>query len=92
MAKAKGEPCVYGVKEPTNVNQVSQDYIVAFLEDKLEKGEIKQEQVEEFLEKKGNLPFTKARKVFVKMFMADIRPKTEKPSFDDRLKALITKK
>lgn len=90
--KKKSEPCVYGVKEPTNINQLNRAYMIAFLKDKIEKGEIKKEQVEKYVkERKAKCKTAqKERRLFAEMFIPGILPQSEKPSFDAELEALIS--
>ena len=91
MAKEK---CVYGVKEPTSINQHNNDYMTAFLKDKVADGTFTKKEVEEYKKKKNaeiakkekekGKKFTKIqkshieRRLFAEFFMKDIAAKEKK--------------
>ena len=89
MAKAPEKKYVYGVGEaPTTTTGLNEDYMYAFVEDKLAKGEITNEQVQEFIDKTNDdeMKSAEKRKIFAKMFMPQL---IKKRPLNERLADLI---
>lgn len=88
-AKKKSLPCVYGVKEPKNVNGLNKKYMLAFIKAGLENGTITKKQVADFTKQKKECEKESGvRKLFATMFMPQLLP-TEEVSFDDALAELL---
>lgn len=91
---AKYDKCVYGVKEPTSINQLNDEYMTAFLKAKIAEGSITRNEVEEYKKKKNSDIAKKEkekkktlskiershieRKLFAEFFMKDIAAKEKK--------------
>lgn len=90
--KKQTEPCVYGEKAPTNVNQLNDNYIFDYVNAKLADGSITEAKVSEYLDRveKENLSPIKQRHLFAEMFMPEIMKK-EKATLIQRLNGLINK-
>ena len=89
MAKVPEKKYVYGVGEaPTTTTGLNEDYMYAFVEDKLAKGEITNEQVQEFIDKTSDdeMKSAEKRKIFAKMFMPQL---IKKRPLNERLADLI---
>ena len=88
-ATKKSLPCVYGVKDPKNINGLNKKYMLAFIKAGLEKGTITKKQVEDFVEQKKNCEKDSGvRKLFASMFMPHLIP-AEEPDFDTALENLL---
>ena len=83
--KKQVEKCVYGKKDPTNILQLNNKYIVAFLTEKKKEGKITQEQIDAFKadaksinesEDTSRKKDYKIKLKFVEAFMPDLKPKT----------------
>ena len=96
---AKKESCIYGVKEPTNINQLNNAYMLAFIKANLADGSISKEKVEEFKKakkaaiKKNDTAVEashKTRLAFAECFMPQLMPKKKKSvDFDADLDELL---
>ena len=89
MAKAPEKKYVYGAGEaPSTTTGLNEDYMYAFIEDKLAKGEITANQVQEFIDKTSDdgMKSSEKRKVFAKMFMPGL---IKKRPLNERLADLI---
>ena len=96
---AKKEPCVYGVKEPTNINQLNNAYMLAYIKANLADGSISKEQVAAFKKaknaaiKKDDTAIEvshKTRPAFAEAFMPQLMPKKKKSvDFDADLDKLL---
>ena len=68
MAKAPEKKYVYGGKAPTTTTGLNEDYMYDYIADKLEKGEITAEQVQEFIDKAPEgTKSSEKRKIFAKI-------------------------
>lgn len=77
---AKYEKCVYGVKEPTSINQLNDEYMTAFLTAKLAEGIITKKEVEDY-KKKKNAEIAKKEKEKAKKFSKIERSHIERKLF-----------
>jgi hypothetical protein len=89
-AKKKSLPCVFGVKDPKNINGLNKKYMYDFLVDGLEKGEITKKKIEEFQRKKKECDKDSGlRKLFASMFMPQLIKEEEKFDFDGAIEKLL---
>ena len=96
---AKKESCIYGVKEPTNINQLNNAYMLAYIKANLADGSISKEQVGAFKKAKNAAikktdtaveASHKTRLAFAEYFMPQLMPKKKKSvDFDADLDKLL---